>query len=285
MTGPVGFDEDERGGVTVLLDGHPQSYVALTDPELLAFEYVEHLGSLLDILPAGMLRVTHVGGGGLTLARYVATTRPGSPQVVLEPDTALTAAVRARLPLPRGHRIRVRPADGRAGMTALGARSADVVVLDAYAKGQVPPELGTVEFLGDVERVLAPGGVLLANLADGPGAPYVVRVLAGCAAVGLTPRAVIGTHEVLKGRRFGNLVVLACSEPVDLDAVRRRVARSPFPTGVWDEADLVRRARTARPFVDADAQPSPPPPSTWLRAPSRGALQPRGTERRRRTVR
>ncbi len=61
----------------------------------------------------GGLAVTHVGGAAMTLPRYVQHTRPGSPQVVLEPDAALTERVRRDLPLPRGHRIRVRPQPGR----------------------------------------------------------------------------------------------------------------------------------------------------------------------------
>ncbi|MBA2696071.1 MAG: hypothetical protein H0U62_09605, partial [Actinobacteria bacterium] len=99
--------------------GHPQSHVQPDDPTLLVFEYVQHLAMVLDTLPPGRLGVTHVGGAGLTLARYVEHTRPGSPQIVLEPDAALTELVRREVPLPRGHRIRVRPVDGRTGVAAL----------------------------------------------------------------------------------------------------------------------------------------------------------------------
>ena len=65
-TGEAVFERDERGGFTVVVDGYPQSYVHPDDPLLLAFEYVEHLGALLDTLAPGPVRVTHVGGGGLT---------------------------------------------------------------------------------------------------------------------------------------------------------------------------------------------------------------------------
>ncbi len=114
---------DDRGGVTVILDGSPQSHVQLDDPGLLAFEYVQHLGLVLDTLPPGPLAVTHVGGAGLTLARYVNHVRPGSPQIVLEPDAALTELVRRELPLPRQHRIRVRPVDGLQGWLSLPTRA------------------------------------------------------------------------------------------------------------------------------------------------------------------
>lgn len=160
--GRVEFRTDESGGVTVVVDGHPQSYVDPHDPGLLTFEYVQHLATCLDALdpPAPQrLTITHLGGAAMTLARYVEHTRPGSPQLVLEPDARLTERVRAHLPLPRGHRIRVRPTDGRAGMAALATDSADVVVLDAFDRGTVPPDLTTLEALAECARVLRPRGV------------------------------------------------------------------------------------------------------------------------------
>lgn len=237
-------------------------------PDDLVFEYVALLALALDVCapePApARLAVTHVGGGGLTLPRWVQHTRPGSPQVVLEPDAGLTAQVRRELPLPRGHRIRVRPVDGRTGVAALATGSADAVVLDAYAGGRVPPELGTLEFLTDCARVLSPGGVLLANVADEPGLRYAGRVAAGArAALGHT--AYLAPHEVLKGRRFGNGVLVARRGPVDVAELRRRLPRLPFPAGLLADADLRRRVPGARPFLDAAAErsPEPPEPGRW----------------------
>lgn len=252
---------DERGGVTVVMDGSPQSHVQLDDPGLLAFEYVAHLGLVIDTLTSGPVAVTHVGGAGLTLARYVNHTRPGSPQIVLEPDAALTELVRRELPLPRQHRIRVRPVDGRSGMAGLADASADVVVLDAYAGGQVPPELTATAYLCDVARVLRPDGVALLNLADEPGLRYVARVVASVDATGqFADVALVATHEVLKGKRFGNAVLVAARGHLDLGAIRRHVARSAFPTGVRSGAELARLVAGARPFTDVDSAPSPPPP-------------------------
>lgn len=254
---------DGHGGSTLVVDGVPQSHVDPADPRFLAFEYVQHLAAGIDLLPPGRLSVTHVGGGALTLARYVQATRPGSPQVVLEPDAATTDLVRAALPLPRGHRIRVRPVDGRSGLAALRDASADVVVLDAFAAGRVPAELTTTEYLADVARVLRPAGVLLANLADEPGLRYAARVLAGVANRWPVV-AVIAPAEVLKGRRFGNLVVAAGSGPW-LAALQRRAAGMPLPTTVLTGAALSRRLGAARPFSGEDAEPSPPPPASGWR--------------------
>ena len=252
-------EPDGQGGATVLLDGHPQSHVDLTDPTHLAFEYVAHLAAAVDALTTGPLRATHVGGAGLTLPRWLAHTRPGSPQVVLEPDEALTDLVRRELPLPRGHRIRVRAVDGRSGMRALKDGSADLVVVDAYAAGQVPPELSTAAFLADCARVLAPGGLFLMNVADEPGLRWVARVAAGVRRA-LPHVALVALAEVLKGRRFGNGVLVASRHPLDVDELRRHLARQPMPAGVLGERELARRTGGARPFTEEDAQPSPEPP-------------------------
>ncbi len=252
-------DEDGRGGVTVMMDGSPQSHVDLADPHNLGFEYIAHFAAVIDTLPAGPLRITHIGGAGLTLARYVNAERPGSPQIVLEPNAELTALVRRELPLPRAHRIRVRPVDGLTGVTQLADGSADVMVLDAYAEGRVPKELATVEFFTDAARVLRPGGVMLLNLADEPGMAYVRRVYAGLVTV-FGNVALIGTHDVLKGRRFGNTVAVASGSSVEVSALRRQVARSPFPTGLRDGPELARQFAGSVAFTTADSAQSPPPP-------------------------
>lgn len=258
------FEADVHGGVTVMRDGHPQSHVVLDDPHLVEFEYVQHFALVLDtLMPAAPapLGITHVGGAGLTLARYVEATRPGSAQIVLEPDAELTEAVRRELPLPRNHRIRVRGVDGATGVTALKDASADVVVLDAFADGRVPAELVAPAFVGQVARVLAPGGVFLANLSDEPGLAWTSRAMATFLEA-LPHAVVLGAQEVLKGRRFGNLVLAAAADPaaLDVEEIRRRAARAMFPTGVRAGSQLTQLCRDARPFTDATAAPSPVPP-------------------------
>lgn len=259
------FVPDGEGGVTVVVAGHPQSHVCLQDPGLLAFEYIQHLGAVLDVLPSGPLAVTHVGGAGLTLPRYIQHTRPGSPQIVFEPDESLTTRVRRELPLPRGHRIRVRAQGGRAGVAALKDASARVIVLDAFTDGSVPAELSTTQAISDVARVLKYDGVWLANLPDEPGLRYVARVCASAAAAGLDRQLLVATHDILKGRRFGNVVLVAGRLELPDDELRRRVARSPFPTGVRAGAEVARLRRTARELLDGEpgASPQAPDPGRW----------------------
>jgi spermidine synthase len=257
-------DEERVGGWLLLLDRIRQSYVDLDDPTYLDFEYVQAFAGVLDALPQGPLAVTHVGGGACTLARYLAVTRPGSPQVVLEPDVALTSAVRARLPFPRGARIRVRPQDGRTGTTALKDASADVVILDAFQGGRVPTDLSTVEYFAEVARVLRPGGLFLANVADGPPLRYIRRFAAGVHTV--LPDALLRADPaVLKGRRFGNIVLVAGRGSLPTEQIRRHAARAMFRQSVLLGSALRSFLGQATPLTDSDPMRSPAPPDAIWR--------------------
>jgi len=101
-------DDEYPYGTMLLMDSVRQSYVVQDDPWYLDFEYVQYVASALATLPDGPVTIVHIGGGGLTVPRYVHVSRPGSRQIVLEPDAELMTLVRARLPLPRGHGIKVR---------------------------------------------------------------------------------------------------------------------------------------------------------------------------------
>src|ERR1700683_1545228 len=96
-------DADRRASWMLLVDGIPQSHVDLEDPGYLDFEYVRRLGHVIDTAAAEgqAQRGPHLGAGALTLARYVAATRPGSPQLAIDADAALIDLVRARLPFRR----------------------------------------------------------------------------------------------------------------------------------------------------------------------------------------
>lgn len=256
-------DADRPGGWLLMVDRVRQSYVDLDDPTYLDFEYTRTLADILDALAPGPLAVTHVGGGALTLARYIAATRPGSSQIVLEPDAGLTSLVRARLPLPRGARVRVREIDGRRGIAALSAASADVVVLDAFHGSRVPAELATAEFVADVARVLRPEGVLLANVADGPPLRY-ARRLAATVRSTLRETLVVADPGVVRGRRFGNIELAASRAPLPTAAVTRAAAAAMFPMRVLSGRELTTFISGAPALTDADSMRSPEPPGeSW----------------------
>ena len=260
-------DPDRPTAWTLLIDGTAQSHVDLADPAHLEFEYVRRTGHLLDALdppPPAPLRVLHLGGGAWTLPRYVAATRPGSLQRVVELDGALVDLVHERLPAD-GLGLDVRVADARAGLAEVPADSCDVVLLDVYAGARIPAHLTSVEFLSDVARVLRPGGCYAANLADGAGARTLAprrtpldfaRAQAATAVAVFAEVAVVASPDVLHGRRFGNVVLVAGTD-LPLAEIARRTAADPFPARVEPGEAF---AAGAAAVTDATAVPSPRPP-------------------------
>jgi SAM-dependent methyltransferase len=257
-------DADRPGGWLLLTDRIRQSYVDLDDPTYLDFEYVQAFADVIELLPEGPLAVTHIGGAGCTLARYVAARRPGSSQIVFEPDAALTATVRARLPFAKGARIRIRPVDGRTGLGGLADESADVLVLDAYLGGRVPGEVTTAEFMAQAARVLRPDGLLLANLADGPPLRYSRRV-ARTVATSLPNVALRADPAVFRGRRFGNVVLAASRGELPVAGMARAAASAMFPQRVLAGAGFVGFVGAAKPLTDAAPMRSPAPPDDLWR--------------------
>jgi spermidine synthase len=254
-------DADRDGAWVLLVDDTPQSHVDLADPTHLEFEYVRRMGHVVDLAadPGTPLDVLHLGGGALTLARYVAVTRAGSRQRVVELDEPLTELVRAHLPLPRGARVRVRAADARAGLVATHAASSDVVLCDVFAGARTPAHLTTVEFAAEVRRVLRPGGVYAANVADGPPLRFARGQVATLRSL-FAHVCLVAEPGTFRGRRFGNLVAVASDHPLPVAALTRRCAGDPMPSRVVEGADLDRFVGDARPVTDADAVPSPEPP-------------------------
>jgi len=255
-------DADREGSWQLMLDGVPQSHVDLVDPSYLEFEYVRRMGHVLDLAaePGQPLDVVHLGGGALTLARYVAVTRPGSRQRVVELDEPLTELVRRELPLPRNARVRVRAADARAGLAALPDGSADVVLVDVFAGARTPAHLTTVEFAADVARVLTAGGVTAWNVSDGPPLRFARAEAATLRAV-FGHVALLAEPGTLRGRRFGNTVAVGSDVELPIAGLTRRCAGDPMPSRVVSGPDLDRFVGQAAPVTDVDAQPSPQPPA------------------------
>ncbi len=256
-------DQDRPGSWLLRLDGTPQSHVDLTDPTALSFEYMRRLAAVADTTgdPGGPLRVLHLGGGALTLPRYLAATRPGSRQRVVEHDAALIAFVRRELPLPRRADLRIRAADGRVALTGEPDARYDLVVADVFGGAQVPGRFATVEFATQAARVLRPdGGRYAVNLADGPPLRY-TRKPGGHPAGGVRRRLPDRGTGVLRRRRFGNVVLVASRDPGGLPVAElaTRAARDSCPARVVHGGP--RPIRGWRPAItDATAVDSPPPP-------------------------
>ncbi|WP_394553017.1 spermidine synthase [Agromyces sp. MMS24-JH15] len=245
--GRIEFEADifSPTGMTLIVDGTAQSHVDRGDPTRLFFEYTRRIGHVIDALgtPGAPIRATHLGGGGLTLPRYVDATRPGSSQVVVEHDERLLRLVLERLPLPRGADIETVVADARDAIVDLaagaGRGASDLVVLDLYTRLDPPAFTTDPAFLADALALLAPDGVLVANVADGAG---LVRLGALARAVARAdPRATLvatGDANVIAGSEDGNTVLVVAPGGMPERIVPRLRERGPHPAEVLEGARL-----------------------------------------------
>jgi spermidine synthase len=254
-------DVDRPRAALLLVDGAPQSYVDLDDPEYLEFEYQRRIGHVIDVLaePRKPLQALHLGGGGFGLPRYLAATRPRSRQQVAETDAALTALVRRELPLDRTWQVKVRQDDARALLARIPDGWADLVVADVFRGTRTPAHLTSVEFVTEAARTLSAEGVYTANLADGAPLAFARAQVATVRAV-FPEVCLMADPTVLRGRRFGNLVLAASRRALPTTELSRRIAGDPFPGRLEFGASLERFAAGAAAVTDATARQSPKPP-------------------------
>lgn len=238
----IAMDADRDGGWILTLGGVLSSYVALDDPTHLEFEYTRWIGDLLDCIePAGApLRVLHLGGAACTLAVYVEITRPGSRQTIVEIDGALIDLVRTQFGIRSSRRFRLLHDDALNALRETPDSSVDVIIRDAFVGRSTPAHLEDDTLMAETARALSPDGMYLSNVADQPGMDLTRRELGSLtAALGLQPMtthrqsmAFVADPAVLRGRRYGNVIVAASRAPLPIDGWMRRTVRAGLPARV-----------------------------------------------------
>ncbi|HEV2783470.1 MAG TPA: fused MFS/spermidine synthase [Actinophytocola sp.] len=239
----------------VSVDGVLQSYVDLDDPTYLRMPFTVWMAQVIERhWPAGAaISAVHVGGGGLTLPRYLAADRPGSEQTVFELDGPLVDLVREHLGLDAVPGVRVEVRDGRAGVEGMPDDSADLVVVDVFRGGDVATELATVEFVRQIGRVLRPGGLYATNLWDGGDLGFALRAVAAIGEV-FPHVLVFGETGVLIKLRPGNLVVVASSRELPVAELAAWAKDYPSSVNCLTPPQFADTCGTAPPLTEADPQ-------------------------------
>ena len=265
---PVDFGEaellrdlDADDGWLLSVDGVAQSYLDRADPTHLEFDYVRLMGDVVDVLPEGPLTAVHLGGGACTLPRYVAATRPGSRQLVVEADEALAELVRRSFGTS-GFRLRV--GDARTTLPSLRQGESDLVVADVFESSVQPVHVTTLEWLGEVRRLLRPSGAYVVNVADGKPLAFAKGQVATLQAA-FAHVVLLADPSVLRGRRFANLVLAASDEPLPVEALVRRASRAAGRARVVTGDDLTAFTGGAAAVTDATARSAPRPPPELFR--------------------
>lgn len=244
------------------VDGVPQSIVSTSDPTALVYSYVRHIARAMDAAaPAGSpLFTVHLGAGALTLPRYVAATRTGSRQIVVEFEPALYAAVVAALPLPE--QADVRPVFGDARDVADAAdepdwSDAEFTVVDLWDAAVIRHRVASREFYSRVAARSAPGGIVAVNLLDGHPFTYSRRQAATLRTVFDHVAVVLDFDPDDEEGPLGNVLVFASDRPLDI-AERPDLLGAPAPH-LFSGDELTAWIGSSRIMTDADGTDSPDP--------------------------
>nr|WP_245802296.1 fused MFS/spermidine synthase [Corynebacterium pacaense] len=251
-------DSFHPGGWLISVDGVPSSHIVVGEPRILEFEYMRWIavGTRAfadDLLDTEKLRITHLGGGACTMARFFADVYPTSRNTVVELDGELARLAREWFDIPRSPRVKIRVDDARTVAESFVPASRDIIIRDAFAGAETPHDLTTVEFFEHCHRGLVPGGLYVANCGDHSDLRGAKAELAGMLEV-FAHAAVIADPPMLKGRRYGNIILFA-SDAELFDArtgdITRELLSGAVPAQHRDDAWVRRFISGARPRRDA----------------------------------
>ncbi|MDO5749704.1 MAG: fused MFS/spermidine synthase [Rothia sp. (in: high G+C Gram-positive bacteria)] len=242
---PDGYHAD---GWLLLINGVQSSHVIVGQPQELDFEYMRWIAALVrshvgEHLNPQALRITHLGGGACSMARYFADVYPASRNTVVELDARLAELVRGWFDIPKSPRVKIRVGEAGAVAATFVESSRDIVIRDVFAGDVTPVSLTTSDFVGTIDSSLAPGGLYVINCGDD-------RTLANAKADAAALldhfeyACVIADSAMLKGRRRGNVILAGSHSPlpeagsVQAAAIARELMSGGVPAQYWDSAKV-----------------------------------------------
>ncbi len=238
-------DEFRPGSYVLKVNGVPSSHIVPGQPRELDFEYMRWIAAIVEHvveerMDPARLRMTHLGGAACTMPRYFADRWPGSRHTVVELDAKLADYVRQWFDIPRSPTVKIRVGEARAVTESFTPASRDVIVRDVFVGDVTPEPLTTVEFFRHAAASLAPGGLFVANCGDHSDLLGARAELAGMAEV-FGHLAVLADPPMLKGRRYGNIILVGSDTPLPAEGspeaagVAKQLLSGPVPAQYRDE--------------------------------------------------
>jgi len=248
-------DLDRDTGWTLMVDGAEQSYVDVADATHLEFEYMQHIALVIDAVfdDDQPLSALHLGGGACTLPRWLAATRRGSAQTVIESSPQILEAVKPLGAIPG---VEILLGDALDGLSSDEPSSRDLVIWDLYDGPRLVTSTLTLQTVQRMRRVLRDDGVAVFNLSDAT--PFdVVRPVVAAANVVFDDALIVAEPTILRGRRSGNCVLVAADRALPVPTVRRRAAAAATRGRVLAGEQLEAFRAGALPPTDDRPLPEP----------------------------
>lgn len=239
-TGVAEVLHEPDGSMVLLVNGVPSSHIVPGDPERLDFEYMRWIADFLDTHypheAKSKSRITHLGGGACTLARYFASKWKGSRNTVVEIDSDLAVLARELFDIPRAPTVKIRVGDAREVTDAFKPSTRDVIIRDVFSSATTPRNLTTVEFYRAAWASLSKSGYYIANCGSHADLKEAKEELAGMCEV-FPHVAAIADPPMLKGRRYGNIVLIGANQPIEASpALTRNLLKGAVPAQFKGEA-------------------------------------------------
>ncbi|WP_028265622.1 spermidine synthase [Arthrobacter sp. MA-N2] len=235
-------DPDNSNGWLLRINGVMSSHIDVAEPLFLDFEYMRWIAALVESKwppeSPPKLRALHLGGGACSLARYFHAAYPDARQVVVELDGKLAEYVRGWFDLPKAPLLRIRAGEAREVTEGLTPDTRDLIIRDVFAGAFTPRALTTREFNDHAQRVLTPGGLYVVNSGDAPDLKN-AREDAATIADTFAHTMIIADPAMLKGRRYGNMIMAGSQEPFGNDPqLARKLLGGAVPAHIWNDAKV-----------------------------------------------
>lgn len=168
MSRPILFrDYDTDSGMFLAKGRTLMSHVNLADPGTLTFPYMQRMAEA--IMASRMrnkpgLRTMHLGGGAMSMPRWLAVKFDKATSLVVEIDPEVAKLACGTLPLPEGTALMV--ADAVDHLKTYEKESLfDIIIVDCMGEDYVtPPDLISEDAFAKYKSLLKVTGLLLINL-------------------------------------------------------------------------------------------------------------------------
>jgi spermidine synthase len=142
-----------------------QSCVSFAAPARLEFNYSRAMVAVTLLWRPEPRRILVIGIGGGSIPMALADLLPGAQIDAVDIDPAVISVAERYFGFRPSPRLHAFAEDGREFVrrARLNGQRYDAILLDAFDSDGIPPSLFDRRFLTDVRKLLAPGGVFLAN--------------------------------------------------------------------------------------------------------------------------